>query len=222
MSDVVRHPGGFLEQQLNFKQHIKEKVQKVMTNLIKICAIQKCLTVQMCTTLVVMLCINLDYANAILYGLPKSTPGKYQKVQKVMTNLIKICAIQKCLTVQMCTTLVVMLCINLDYANAILYGLPKSTPGKYQTIQNMCAKLVLSRKKYSNSSLALKKSHWLPIEQRIEYKILTSTFKCITGTAPKYLQDLINTKENRRDNMHSNSNGITLQRPKVKYKTFAT
>ena len=71
-------------------------------------------------------------------------------------------------------------------------------------------------------SLALKKLHWLPIEQRTECKILTSTFKCITGTAPKYLEDLTKTKKNRRDNMHSNSNGITLQRPKVKYKTFAT
>ena len=35
-------------------------------------------------------------------------------------------------------------------------------------------------------------------------------------------QDLINTKKNRRDNIHSNNNGITLQRPIVKCKTFAT
>ena len=116
-----------------------------------------------------------------------------------------------------------MLCIiHLDYANAILYGLPKSTLGKYQTIQNMYAKLILNRKKHSSLSLSLNELHWLPIEQRIKYKILTSTFKCITGTALKYLQHLINTKKNRRDNMHSNNNGITLQRPKVKYKTIAT
>ena len=69
--------------------------------------------------------------------------------------------------------------------------------------------------------MAFKELHWLQIEQMIEYKILTSTIKCITGTAPKYLQHLINTRKNKRDNMHSNSNGITLQRPKVKYKTFA-
>ena len=127
-----------------------------------------------------------------------------------MTNLIKTCAIQKYLTAQTCTTLVLIYCITyLIYANTIWYELPNSTLGKYQTIQNMCAKFTLNMNKYSSSSLALKELHWLPIEQRIEYKILTSTFKCITGTAPKYLQDLTNTKKNRRDNMHSNNNGIT-------------
>ena len=78
-SKVVRYLRGFLDQQLNVKQHIKEKVKKAMTNLIKICAIQKYLTVQTYTTLALMLCItHLNYANAILYGLPKSTLGKYQ------------------------------------------------------------------------------------------------------------------------------------------------
>ena len=86
---------------------------------------------------------------------------------------------------------------NLDYANAILYGLPQFTLENYQTIQNMCAKLILIRNKYSRLSLALKELHWLPMEQRMKYKILTSTFKCITGTALKYLQDLIIRKKNR-------------------------
>ena len=39
ISKVVRYLGGFLDQQLNFKQHIMEKVKKAMTNLIKIHAI---------------------------------------------------------------------------------------------------------------------------------------------------------------------------------------
>ena len=109
-----------------------------------------------------------------------------------------------------------------NLTKTMLYGQPKPTLGKYQTIQNMCAKLFLNRSKYSTSSLALRECKWLPIEQRIKYKILTSTIKCNTGTALKYLQDFINIKKNRRDNMHSNTSGIILQRPKVKYKTFAT
>ena len=167
-SKLVRYLGGFLDQQLNFTQNIQFKSKKAMTNLIKILATQMYLTVQTCTTLVLMLWIT-----------------------------------------------------HLNYANAILYGLPQSTLGKYQTIQNMCAKLVLNRKKCSRSSLVLKELNWPPIEQRIKYKILTSTFKCITGTALKYLQDVIN-KKNRRDNMHPNNNRTTLQRPKVKYKAFST
>ena len=55
----------------------------------------------------------------------------------------------------------------------------------------MCAKLILRRPKYSSSKESLYKLHWIPIWQRINYKILTLTHKCIQGQAPKYLQDLI-------------------------------
>ena len=74
-----------------------------------------------------------------------------------MTNIIKNCAILKYLTVQTCTALIPMLCItHLDYTNAILYGLPKSTLRKYQTIQNMCAKLVFNKDKYSGYIISIK------------------------------------------------------------------
>ena len=140
-----------------------------------------------------------------------------------MANIIKICTIQKYLTVQSCTTLALMLCItHLDYANAMLYGLPSSTLRKYQTIQNICAKHVLNKNRYSSSLWALKKLHWLPIQQKIDYKILMTTFKCITGITPKYLQDPISIKNNTWDNVQSNNNGIILHTPKVKYQTFAT
>ena len=73
-----------------------------------------------------------------------------------MANIIKIHAIWKYLTVQSCTTLVLMLCItHLDYANAMLYGLPSNTLRKYQTIQNICTKL-LNKNRYSSSLWALK------------------------------------------------------------------
>ena len=49
--------------------------------------------------------------------------------------------------------------------------------------------------------------------QRIEHKILM-TCKCITGIASKYLQDLINIKNNTQDNMWSNNTGTILHIPK--------
>ena len=111
-----------------------------------------------------------------------------------------------------------MLCVtHLNYANAILNGLPNSILGKYQTIQIMCAKVVLHRNKYSGSSLVLKELHWLLIEQRIKYKILTSTFKYITGTAPKYLW-----VEEQKGQHAFKQQWNHITRPKVRYKTFAT
>ena len=37
----------------------------------------------------------------------------------------------------------------------------------------------------------LKLLHWLPVQQRIEYKLLLLTFKCLAGLAPVYLTDLM-------------------------------
>ena len=78
------------------------------------------------------------------------------------------------------------------------------------------------KNRYSNSSWALKKLCWLPIQQRTEYKILTTTFKYITGMAPKYLQDLIIIKDYIQDSMCSNNTSTILHIRKVKYQAFMT
>ena len=115
-----------------------------------------------------------------------------------------------------------MLCItHLNYANAMLCGLPSSTPRKHQTIQNTCTKVVLNNNRYLSSLWALKKLHWLPTQQRIEHKILMTTFKCTTSMAPKDLQDLISIKSKTWDNMQSNNTGTMLHTAKVKFQTFA-
>ena len=82
------------------------------------------------------------------------------KVQKAITNFIKIKSICKYITREACTTLVLMLCLShLDYSKSLLYGLPNKTIKRYQTIQNICAKLVLGRTKYSISTETLKCLH---------------------------------------------------------------
>ena len=112
-----------------------------------------------------------------------------------MLNFIKIKAIRPSLTMAACHTLVLMLWIShLDYANALLYGMTKKLKSKYQRIQNMCAKLVLNKQKYDSATKCLQELHWLPIEQRIQHKILLITYKALSGQAPKYIQELIKIK----------------------------
>ena len=46
------------------------------------------------------------------------------------------------------------------------------------------------------SSEEIRKSlHWLPVEQRIQYKIVVITFKCLNGIGPLYLADLISVRK---------------------------
>ena len=55
----------------------------------------------------------------------------------------------------------------------------------------MCAKLTLKKSTFDSTTEVLAQLHWLPIRQRIKFNIATITHRCIYGTAPQYLKDLL-------------------------------
>ena len=82
---------------------------------------------------------------------------------------------------------------HLDYCNSVLVGLPDVDISKMHRIQNIAAKMVVLNNvamKDSNSRSIKAKLHWLPINRRIEYKILTLVHKCLSSRAPEYLSKL--------------------------------
>ena len=56
---------------------------------------------------------------------------------------------------------------------------------------NSAARLAESSWKYEHISPLLMELRWLPIEQRVEFKILLYVFKIVNDMAPSYLQDLL-------------------------------
>ena len=93
------------------------------------------------------------------------------KCKVAMLYLLKIRAAIKYLTRKACAKLNISLVIShLDYANAILAGLPKVSLDKLQREQNMAAKIELNKGKYDRSSRCLEELHSLPIEQRLNFK----------------------------------------------------
>jgi hypothetical protein len=55
----------------------------------------------------------------------------------------------------------------------------------------MAARLIKRSSRYDSARPLLKSLHWLPIRQRIHYKIALLTWKCINGVAPMYLCELL-------------------------------
>ena len=87
---------------------------------------------------------------------------------------------------------------RLDYCNSLLYGISKQQLQKLQSIQNAAARLITGTRKFEHITPILYKLHWLPVEQRIKFKIILITFKIITGKCPKYLSSLIDCRVPRR------------------------
>ena len=80
---------------------------------------------------------------------------------------------------------------HLDYCNSLLVGLPASSIAPLQRIQNTAARLVTLTKRSDHITPVLQSLHWLPIHQRITFKILLIVYKICNNLAPSYLKDLI-------------------------------
>ena len=62
-----------------------------------------------------------------------------------------------------------------------------------QAVQNSAARIVTQERlqDHDSKSRALNWVHWLPIDERIEYKLLLYTYKALHDLAPGYLCELV-------------------------------
>ena len=77
----------------------------------------------------------------------------------------------------------------LDYCNVIYLRLSKKLIRKLQSFQNLAAKFVLGYSRNVSAKHLLKNLHWLPIEQRILFKLLALMFKVDRWMAPIYIEN---------------------------------
>ena len=88
---------------------------------------------------------------------------------------------------------------RVDYANSILHGSAQKHIARLQRVQNALARVVSGPgAAYRSSSLTLQSLHWLPVEQRINYKIAMVTFNALHTGQPEYLRSLLNYRVSSR------------------------
>jgi len=87
---------------------------------------------------------------------------------------------------------------RIDYCNSILHGTSQCNIDKLQRLQNSLARAVVGSGRSEHITPILARLHWLPIKDRIQYKIALLTYKVLTTNQPEYLADLIHFHQPQR------------------------
>ena len=74
------------------------------------------------------------------------------------------------------------------------------------------ARAVFAAPRFSNPGHILRSLQWLKIQERIEYKIISTTYKLLQSSSPRYLYDLITVQPSRSTR---SSTLVTLLQPPV-------
>ena len=105
-----------------------------------------------------------------------------------------ICVIIQMLVDQLAQLLVhALVTSKLDYCNSLHYSLPKYLIKQLQRVQNAAARVVTVSPKFCHITPVLKNLHWLPIELRIEFKILPLPTRLFMVSLPLALQIFLKT-----------------------------
>jgi len=81
----------------------------------------------------------------------------------------------------------------MDYCNALLSGAPAATFDRLQRAQNNLARVVCQSRGRTDARQLLHSLHWLPVRQRVTYKLAVLTHKVRTTVTPTYLSELVQT-----------------------------
>ena len=77
---------------------------------------------------------------------------------------------------------------------------------------NAAARMVSGTGQYNHVKPILKELHWLPVEQRIPFKTAVTTYRCLTGSCPPYLTEMIapTASNNRRSSLRLAERGYLI------------
>ena len=92
-------------------------------------------------------------------------------------TLSSICCVEPLTLLSAATTFI---SCRLDYCNSLLYGISDTLLQRLQSVQNAAARLVTGTRRPDHITPVLRQLHWLPVRQRIRFKIAG----CFPGNHP--------------------------------------
>ena len=125
-------------------------------------------------------------------------------VKTVNFHLRNIYRIRRFITFESCHHLVRSLVLSrLNYANSLLLGISAKDRKKLKTLQNKATRIIFRCNRLEPSAPLLRELHWLPIKERVIYKVLLLTYKSVNKLAPAYLTELLKAYKPGYENLPS-------------------
>ena len=98
--------------------------------------------------------------------------------------------LKRCMTPEAINTLThAFISSRLDYCNVLYCGIAERLLSRLQSVQNAAARLVTGLGRREHITPVLQQLHWLPVRQRVQFKLATLVYRSLAKTAPVYLSD---------------------------------
>ena len=105
-------------------------------------------------------------------------------------SLQNIKSIRLSLSTDATVTLVTrLICSRIDYCNIVFVGLQNSTIDRLQSVLHTAACIITGVKVMFTSHLPRETLRWLPVTQRITFKLCPTIYKALHGMTPSYSAD---------------------------------
>jgi len=107
-------------------------------------------------------------------------------------NTRELCHIRPLLTLDVAKMIGNSIVLSrLDYANALLHGTSVYNINRLQVVLNSLVRTVCQAPQSASATELCCQLHWLPVRQRISYKVTVIIYKTHSTSKPAYLSDLL-------------------------------
>jgi len=110
---------------------------------------------------------------------------------------------------------------RIDYCNSLLHGTTEKNLHKLQRVQNALARVVTGSARRNHIQPVLKELHWLPVAQRVQYKVAVITHKVLSTRQPLYLADIIKEHRPTRQLRSSTQNLLAVRKTNTRLAELA-
>ena len=86
---------------------------------------------------------------------------------------------------------------------------------KVQSVQNTAARLITGTKRCNHITPVLHQLHWLPLRQRVTFKLACLVYQSLSGNAPMYLADIHLLSESDRRQLPSSTTRTRMIVPRT-------